>query len=203
MAEIRNGTLDSVITPTSIFFSHLDDQSFDRRCGSRPTGFAHAASIVLVCDELPMPCQQSFRSDDGCILFRALRLNSLARTARRRRWLSVKRSFLSPICSRRIRFSSTRYSIERCWFSLSQPARLAITNERGFRADNMRNRTIDGAVDSARLALHLQYIRLSGPYAVFAGAAARKTSRGPVREHRCDASAKRLVEATGLICSKP
>jgi hypothetical protein len=66
MAEIRNGTLDSVITPTSIFFSHLDDQSFDLRCGSRPTGFAHAASIVLVCDELPMPCQQSFRSDDGC-----------------------------------------------------------------------------------------------------------------------------------------
>ena len=159
MAEIRNGTLDSVITPTSIFFSHLDDQSFDLRCVRGRPGLRMPLPSYLFAMSFRCHANRVSGVTMVAILFRALRLNSLARTARRRRWLSMKRSFLSPICSRRIRFSSTRYSIERCWFSLSQPARLAITKEREFRADNMRNRTIDGAVDCARLALHLQYIR--------------------------------------------
>jgi len=54
----------------------------------------------------------SFRCHAGSVsgvatlatLFRTLRLNCLARTARRRPWSSVKRSFLSPICSRRTQF---------------------------------------------------------------------------------------------------
>ena len=44
----------------------------------------------------------------------SLRLRPLARTAKRRRWSSLKRNRRSPSCSRSTRFSSCRYSMTCC-----------------------------------------------------------------------------------------
>ena len=53
--------------------------------------------------------------------------------ARRHRWSSAKRSRCRPICARRTRFSSTRYSITRCCLRFNQPAKETTRNENGSR----------------------------------------------------------------------
>ena len=53
---------------------------------------------------------------------RIFRLSFFALAARRHRWLSVNRIRRFPICSRRTRFSSVRYSTTCCWCWFIQPA---------------------------------------------------------------------------------
>ena len=53
---------------------------------------------------------------------RRRRPTSLALRASRMRWASVKYLGFPPSCSRRIRFSSWRYSMTACWCRLIQPA---------------------------------------------------------------------------------
>src|ERR1022692_2156002 len=59
---------------------------------------------------------------------RRRRPTSLALRASRMRWASVKHLGLPPSCSRRMRFSSWRYSITACWCRLIQPATAISSN---------------------------------------------------------------------------
>jgi len=63
--------------------------------------------------------------------------NLLALAASWRRWLSVNRNRRSPICSRRTRFSSTRYSMTCCCRGFSQPATDTTGNENGSKPDRI------------------------------------------------------------------
>ena len=56
--------------------------------------------------------------------------------------------------------------MERCWCSLSQPARQVTTNEIGFRAEGMRNPTIHGVPRHRLFHLRFQYVRICRPYGV-------------------------------------
>jgi hypothetical protein len=62
---------------------------------------------------MAMPRQQRLGRDDRGDLLQNFATNFLAFAARRHLWSSVKRS-RRPICARRTRFSSTRYSITCC-----------------------------------------------------------------------------------------
>ena len=59
---------------------------------------------------------------------RRRRPTSLALRASRMRWASVKGLGLPPSCSRRMRFSSWKYSITACWCRLIQPATAISSN---------------------------------------------------------------------------
>ncbi len=62
-------------------------------------------------------------------------------TASRRRWSSVRRTRRGPCAARRIRFSSSRYSMTSCCCRLIQPE-----NSRNRKASGGGSRSIDGSV---------------------------------------------------------
>src|SRR5262249_56341141 len=65
MSKIGQGSLNPAITPISIFLRHPSDQCRNLSGGSRLTGGALGAAIVLLGDQLSMPRQQCFRSHGG------------------------------------------------------------------------------------------------------------------------------------------
>ena len=63
--QIGERTLDSAIAPRPILFCHLHDQVLDFAWRLRSSRRAPLlAAVVLLCDQPPMPGQQSFRRDD-------------------------------------------------------------------------------------------------------------------------------------------
>ena len=64
VSKVRHSTSDTAVTPVSIFTSQSDDKSFDLVLGSRPSWFPVSTAIVLVGDELSMPCEQGLGRHD-------------------------------------------------------------------------------------------------------------------------------------------
>jgi hypothetical protein len=63
--KIGKCSLNPAITPSAVLFRHAHDQGFDfTRCGRSPWP-APSGTIVLLCNQFPMPGEQSLWSDDS------------------------------------------------------------------------------------------------------------------------------------------
>src|ERR1022692_4433881 len=120
-SEIVQGTHDALAAPGWIFLEQFDHEFLQRAStGGRPMGLVQAKVHFLATKT------RNQRRVSGVTRVanfpRRRRPTSLALRASRMRWASVKRLGLPPSCSRRMRFSSWRYSITACWCRLIQPA---------------------------------------------------------------------------------
>ena len=65
VTQIGKGPLDPPIAPIPVLCCQSDDQLFNLALSSRPSWATILAPVVLLGDQLPVPGQESFRSDDG------------------------------------------------------------------------------------------------------------------------------------------
>ena len=63
VAEVREGTQNTVVTPGPVLLRHADNQSFEIGICSWPSRLSLA--VILLCDELPVPGQQGVWSHDS------------------------------------------------------------------------------------------------------------------------------------------
>src|SRR5262249_13671697 len=68
VTEIREGSLNSSVTPATIFLSHAYDEGGNILHCSRPARCSACTAIVLPGNQSSMPGQESFWSNDCCDL---------------------------------------------------------------------------------------------------------------------------------------
>ena len=122
------------ITPTSIFFRHSDTHRFDLRGGPWPARFALAASIVLVGNQFPMPCQQCVRSGDTCNSVQDAAAQLFGSNSKTAALIIGEAQLLVSNLLAENAIYSVSYSMQRCWCSPSHPAKQVMTKVSGFRA---------------------------------------------------------------------
>src|ERR1022692_1526142 len=123
-SEIVQGTHDALAAAGWIFLEQFDHEFLQRRIEGWSTDGVGPGKGPLLGDQDTKPTEQGIVSGVTRVanLPRRRRPTRLALRASRMRWASVKRLGFPPSCSRRIRFSSWRYSMTACWCRLIQPA---------------------------------------------------------------------------------
>jgi hypothetical protein len=125
VTDVLYGPLDPRVASRRILLRHPDHDAPDLGEHVATTGTGRIRPFPG--DELTMPAQQRLGVTIVAISRSARRPARKARTARRRRSSSVRRSRLRPSCRRRSRFSSIRYASASRSRRSNQPIRTAST----------------------------------------------------------------------------
>ena len=108
VAERLQGTPERRIPSVLVGSRHFQKQLRELSACPWPPRSPSLAAVVFFRHQLAVPAPECFRRRDSGYLGQHLAAQLLPSTASRRRVASVSRSFLSPSCSLRARFSSLR-----------------------------------------------------------------------------------------------
>jgi hypothetical protein len=109
--QIRQCPVNTAVSPVSVLLGHVNDHLLDVGGGTRPSGTALSAAVVLFSDQSLVPAQQRLRRHDRGELSQELTAQSFGPGSQATPLVVVSCKRRSPSCSRRTRFSSRKYSI--------------------------------------------------------------------------------------------